>query len=109
MENDCHHLWINNLTKNVTENRASRRKTSKQQRDVNIDVGKKTVCDKKLLTYANGLKETTENVVDLSQIYSDLLAIENSSPSKMNEYLPDLCTKSEDIPGDPGSPNRKRN
>ena len=72
LENDIHH------TRNVTDNRAFRKSESKQQREVNIDTGKETDGDKTLLTYADRVEEPTEQVVDLSLIYSDLLAGENS-------------------------------
>lgn len=67
------------------------------------------VCEKKLLTYAGRAKETTKKVKDLSQIYSDLLAIKNGSSSKMSASLPDLCISSAYISNDSGSPNRERN
>ena len=55
-----------------------------------------------------GLKKTTEQVVDLSQIYSDLLAGENSS-SKMDTSPPNSCTNSVHISNDSGSPNGEKN
>ena len=42
LDNDFHHTRFNNLAKNVTDNRAFRKKKSKQQRKVNIDTGKET-------------------------------------------------------------------
>ena len=42
LDNGFHHTRFSNLAKNVTDNRAFRRKKSKQQREVNIDRGKET-------------------------------------------------------------------
>ena len=44
----------------------------------------------------------------MSQIYSDLLAGENSS-SKMDTSPPNLCTNSAHISNDSGSPNGEKN
>ena len=44
----------------------------------------------------------------MSQIYSDLLAGENSS-SKMDIFPPNLCTNSAHISNDSGSPNGEKN
>ena len=80
---------------------------SKQQRKVNIDTRKEADSDKRLLTYADMVeKSTTEEVVDLSQIYSDLLASENRS-SNVDTSPPNLCTYSAHISKDSGS-NGKR-
>ena len=89
MENDFHHTRFNSLAKNVTYNRAFRRKKSKQQREVNIDTGKETDGDKMDLTHAKRVEKPTEQIVDLSQIYLDLLAVENRS-SKMDTSPPNL-------------------
>ena len=77
MENDFHHNRLNTVTKNITGGRAFRRKKSKRQREVKINTGKETVNKKTLLTYAQGAEKPTEKVVDLSQIYSYLLAGEH--------------------------------
>ena len=53
-------------------------------------------------------KNQTEQVADLSQIYSDLIEGENRS-SKLNISPPNLCTKSAHISDDTGSPNEERN
>ena len=108
LENDFHHTRFNSLAKNVTHNRAFRKSKSKQQREVNIDKGKETDSDKTLLTYADRVKKPTEQVVDLSQICSDLLVSENGS-SKMDTSPPNLCTNSAHISNDSGSPNREKN
>ena len=55
------------------------RKKSKQQREDNIDTRKETGSDTTLLIHAKRVKKPTKQVVDLSQIYSDLLAGENRS------------------------------
>ena len=89
LESDFYHARFNSLAKNVTGNRALRRKKSKQQREVIIDTGKEIDSDKTLLTYTDRVKKPTEQVVDLSQIYSDLLAGENRS-SKMDTSPPNL-------------------
>ena len=108
LENDFHHTRFNSLAKNVTDNRAFRKSKSKQQREVYIDKGKETDSDKKLLTYADRVEKPTEQVVDLSQICSDLLAGENGS-SKMVTSPPNLCTNSAHISNDSGSPNGEKN
>ena len=107
LENDFHHTRFNSLVKNVTDNRAFRRMKSKQQREVNIDTGKEADSDKTLLTYAERVEKPTEQVVDLSQIYSDLLADESRS-SKMDTSPPKLCTNSAHISNDSGSRNGDR-
>ena len=61
-----------------------------------------------LLTYADRVEKPTEQVVDLSQIYSDLLAGENRS-SKIDTSPPNLCTNSVHISSDSGSPNGEKN
>ena len=63
-------------------NRAFRKSKSKEKREVNIDTGKETNSEKTLLRYADRVEKPTEQVVDLSQVYLDLLAHENKS-SKM--------------------------
>ena len=101
-------IVLESLAKNVTENRAFRRKKSKQQRQVNIDTGKDTDSDKMLLTYADRVKKSIEQIVDFSQIYWDLLAGENRS-SKTDTASPKLCTNSAHILNDPGRPNGEKN
>ena len=61
-----------------------------------------------LLTDADRVKKPAEQVADLSQIYSDLLAGKNSS-SKMDTPPPNLCTNSAHISNDSGSPNGEKN
>ena len=80
LENDFHHTRFNSLAKNVTGNRVFRRKNSNQQKEVNKDTGKETDSGKTLLTYADRVEKPTQQVVDFSQIYSELLAGENRSP-----------------------------
>ena len=106
MENDFHHTRFNSVAKNVTDNRAFRRKKSKQQREINIDIRKETDSEKTFLTYAERIEKPTEQVVDLSQIYSDLLAGEIRS-SKM-DTSPNLCTNSAHISNGSGRPNGER-
>ena len=53
------------------------------------------------------LKEPTEQVVDLSQIYSDLLAGENRS-SKMDTSPANLCTNSAHISNNSSSSNGEK-
>ena len=101
-------IALESLPKNVTDNKAFRKKKSKQQKKVNIDTGKQTDSDKTLLRDADRVKKPTEQVVDLSQIYSDLLAGENSS-SKMDTSPPNSCTNSAHISNDSGSPNGEKN
>lgn len=81
---------------------------TKQQTDVNIDTEKETDSYTTLLTYAERVKRPTEQVADLSQIYSDLLAGENRF-SKIDRSLPNLYTNSTHISNDSGSLNGKRN
>ena len=86
-QNNFYHTRFNSLVKIVTDNRAFRRKKSKQQREVNIDARKETDSDATLLIYAKRVKKKlTKQIVDLSQIYSDLLADENR-PSKCIHLL----------------------
>ena len=85
-----------------------RKKKSKQQRKVNIDTGKKTDSDITLLKDADRVKKPTEPVVDLSQIYSDLLTGANSS-SKMDTSPPNSCNNSVHISNHSGSPNGEKN
>ena len=59
-ENDFSHMRLKSLTKNVTDNSVFRRKKSKQQMEFNIDTGKETDRDKKLLTCAHGVEKATE-------------------------------------------------
>ena len=59
-----------------------------------------------LLTYADGVEKPTKQVVDLSQVYSDLPAGENRF-SKMDTSPPNLCTNSAHISNDSGSLNGK--
>ena len=106
--NESADIALESLAKNVTDNRAFKKKKSKQQRKVNIDTGKETDSDKTLLTDADRVKKPTEQVVDLSEIYSDLLAGENRS-SKMDTSPPNLCTNSAHISNDSGSPNGEKN
>ena len=101
-------IALESLSKNVTDNRAFRKKKSKPQRKVNIDTGKETDSDKTLLTDDDRVKKPAKQVVDLSEIYSDLLAGENRS-SKMDTSLPNLCTNSVHISNDSGIPNREKN
>ena len=102
MENDFRHTRFNSLAKNVIENGAFRWKKSKQQREVNIDTGKETDSHKNLLT------KPTEQVVDFSLIYSDLL-VDESRSSKMDTSTPNLCTNSAHISNDSSSTNGERN
>ena len=60
------------------------------------------------MPYADRVKKPTEQVVDLSQIYSDLLEGENIS-SKMDTSPPNLCTSSVHISDLSGIPNGERN
>ena len=60
------------------------------------------------MSYADRVKNPTEQVVDLSQIYSDLLEGENIS-SKMDASPPNLCTNSVHISDLSGIPNGERN
>ena len=94
--NESVDIALESLAKNVTDNRAFRKKNSKQQRKVNIDTRKETDSDKTLLTDADRVKKPTKQVVDLSEIYSDLLAGENRS-SKMDTSPSNLCTNSAHI------------
>ena len=66
-------IVVENLAKNATGNSAFRSKKSKQQREVNTGTGKETDSAKTLLTDADRVKTFTEQIVDLSQIYADLL------------------------------------
>ena len=54
------------------------------------------------------MEKPTEQVADLSQIYSDLIEGENRS-SKLNISPPNLCTKSAHISDDTGSPDEEKN
>ena len=54
-QNESIDIALEILAKNVTGNRAFRKKKSKQQREVNIDTGKET--DKTLLTDADRVKK----------------------------------------------------
>ena len=101
-------MALESLAKNVTGNRAFRKKKSKQQRKINIDAGKETDSDVTLLTDAGRVKKSTEQVEDLFQIYSDLLAGENSS-SKMDTCPPNLCNNSAHTSNNSGSPNGEKN
>ena len=47
---------LESLAKNVTDNRAFRKKKSKQQKKVNMDIGKETDSDNTLLKMLIGLK-----------------------------------------------------
>ena len=94
--NESTDIALKNLAKNVTDNRAFRKKKFKQQNKVNIDTGKETDSDKTLLADADRVKNPAERVVDLSQINSDLLAGKNRS-SKMDTSPPNLCTNSAHI------------
>ena len=60
------------------------------------------------MTYADRIEKPTEQVVDLSQTYSDLLAGENRS-SKMDTSPPNLCTNSAHISNNSGCPNGEKN
>ena len=66
------HIALESIAKNVTDNKAFRKKKFKQKRKVNIDTAKETNSDsdKTLLTDADRAKKPTEQVVDLSEIYS---------------------------------------
>ena len=64
--------------------------------EANIDTRKETDSDKTLLAYADKVEKPTEQVVDLSQIYSDLLPDENRY-SKIDTSPPNLCTNSAHI------------
>ena len=101
-------MALESLAKNVTGNRAFRKKKSKQQRKINIDAGKETDSDVTLLTDAGRVKKSTEQVEDLFQIYSDLLVGENSS-SKMDTCTPHLCNNPAHISNNSGSPNGEKN
>ena len=68
--NELADIALESLAKNVIDNRAFRKKKPKQQRKVNIDTRKEIDCDKTLLTDADRVKKPTEQVVDLSEIYS---------------------------------------
>ena len=68
--NESVDIALESLAKNVTDNRAFRKKNSKQQRKVNIDTAKETNSDKTLLTDGDRVKKPTEQVEDLSEIYS---------------------------------------
>ena len=81
---------------------------TKQQKKVNIDTGKETDSNMTLLTYAERVKKPTEQVADLSQIYSDLLAGENRF-SKMDRSPPNFYTNSAHISNDSGSLNGEKN
>ena len=105
LENDFHRTRFICLARNATDNRALRRKKPTKQKQVSIDTGKETDNDK---TYANRVEKPAEQVVDLSQIYSELLAGRNRS-SKMDTSPPNLCTNSGHISNDSGSPNEERN
>ena len=105
--NESTDIVLESLAKNVTDNRAFRRKKSKQKREVNGDTGKETDSDKTLLTDADRVKKPTEQVIDFSQIYSNLPAGENRS-SKMDTSPPKLCTNSAHISKDSGSPNGEK-
>ena len=106
--NESTDIALKNLAKNVTDNRAFRKKKFKQQNKVNVDTGKETDSDKALLADADRVKKPAERVVDLSQINSDLLAGENRS-SKMDTSPPNLCTNSAHISSDSGSPDEEKN
>ena len=64
LQNYFHHSSFNSLAKNVTDNRAFKRKKSKQQRKVDIDSGKETDSDTTLLTYVDRVKEPTVQLAD---------------------------------------------
>ena len=106
--NESTDIVVESLAKNVTDNRAFRRKKWKQPREVNINTGKETDSNERLLTDADRVKKPTEQVVDFSQIYSDLLAVENRS-SKLDISRQNLCTNSAHISNDSGSPNGEKN
>ena len=60
-QSNFHHTRFNSLVKIVTDNRAFRRKKSKQQREVNIDTRKETDSDTTLLIYAKRVKKNSLN------------------------------------------------
>ena len=51
-------IALESLSKNVTDNRAFRKKKSKQQRKANMDTGKETDSDQTLLTDDDRVKKT---------------------------------------------------
>ena len=106
--NESTDIALKNLAKNVTDNRAFRKKKFKQQNKVNIDTGKETDSDNTLLADADRVKKPAERVVDLSQINSELLAGENRS-SKMDTSPPNLCSNSAHISSESGSPDEEKN
>ena len=60
--NESADIALESLAKNVTDNRAFKKKKSKQQRKVNIDTGKETDSHQTLLTDADRVKKPTEQV-----------------------------------------------